>query len=145
MYDLFAYDPLLAGTKGIVFIGDKILAYRRDTNTKLFPLYLDLPGGGREGNETPFATFQRELDEEFGLTVRPEDISWWRRYISVPEPSKYTFMLAAHLPAETEQMIRFGDEGIEWMLISVDEFMSRDDTWPVLKERVADYLASKKN
>lgn len=145
MYDLFTYDPLLAGTKGLVFIGDKLLVYRRDTNTNLFPLYLDLPGGGCEGKETPFETFRRELNEEFGLTIKAKDVIWWERYAANFQAGKYGYMIAAHFPKGLEKLIRFGDEGTEWMLVSLSEFMQRDDTWPVLKGRVSSYLAAKGN
>ena len=140
MDGFFTYDPLVAGTKGLVFIGDNVLVYRRDTSTDLFPLYLDLPGGGAEPGETPFETFQRELREEFALDVHEQDIIYAARYDALYSPGKYSYFLAARLPADAASTIVFGDEGTEWMLMDLGEFVARDDTWPVLKERIADYL-----
>ena len=54
----------------MVILGDKMLVYRRDLNTKKLPGYLDLIGGGREGEESPFDTFKREVKEEVGLISR---------------------------------------------------------------------------
>ena len=58
------------GAKGLVYIGNEILVYRRDNNTNSEPLKLDLPGGGRDGNESAFETFSREVMEEFGLEIK---------------------------------------------------------------------------
>ena len=144
MHDPFTYDPLALGTKGLIFIGGKLLVYRRDTHTSLFPRYLDFPGGGAEPGETPFETFRRELAEEFRLTIEPGDITYWTRYPAVRDGSKFGYMLAAHFSAAAAGRIVFGDEGTEWMLMDIAEFMSRGDSWPVLKERAADYLAQNK-
>lgn len=99
--DPFTYDPLASGTKGFVFIGDEMLVYRRDTKAKDHPLFLDLPGGGREGAETPFETFRREPFEEFHLTVAPRHVTYWRTYPSTRDPGKHGHYLAAtNQPAE---------------------------------------------
>ena len=79
-YDVFMslfyrYDPNTIGSKGLVFIDDKILVYRRDGNTTFRPHELDLPGGAPEGKETPFETFKREVKEEFNLDISKEDLS----------------------------------------------------------------------
>lgn len=42
--DLYTIDPKSHGTKGLVYIGDKLLVYRRDTNTDVYPLCINLPG-----------------------------------------------------------------------------------------------------
>lgn len=138
--DLYVHDPHVIGTKGLVFIGSQILVYRRDTNTDFFPLYLDLPGGGTEAGETPFETFCRELKEEFGLAIGPGHITYANRYPTIYQPGSYGYFLAAQLPESAAADIVFGDEGTEWMLMDIDEFMAHEDSWPVLKERVAHYL-----
>jgi 8-oxo-dGTP diphosphatase len=68
------------GTKGLVFIGDQVLVYRRDAKAPRYPLAIDVPGGGREGRESPAETFMREIKEEFGLGIAVDDISYSRRY-----------------------------------------------------------------
>ncbi|MDN5568889.1 MAG: NUDIX domain-containing protein, partial [Paracoccus sp. (in: a-proteobacteria)] len=61
------------GTKLLLTSGPQMLVYLRDDRPDLpFPAHWDLPGGGREGNETPIACALRELDEEFSLLLPPE-------------------------------------------------------------------------
>jgi hypothetical protein len=33
------------GAKGLLYIQEKLLVYRRDNNTDIYPHYIDLPGG----------------------------------------------------------------------------------------------------
>lgn len=142
MSEIDIYDPLITGTKGLVFIGDKILVYQRDDKTDKFPLKLDLPGGGQENNETPFQTFSREVREEFGLTIGHEDIVYARKYESSLEPGKFGYFVAAKLPANAELQIVFGNEGTEFLLLNVNDYVSRKDAWPVFQKRTVDYLNS---
>jgi 8-oxo-dGTP diphosphatase len=142
MDELFRYDPLTAGTKGLVFVGDKIIVYRRDNKTDKYPLHLDVPGGGPEANETPFETFQREVNEEFKLYITSKDIVYGRRYPSNLEKGKFGYYVVAKLPKEMAAEIEFGDEGIEYLLMSLEEYLARDDAWPIFQERAADYAKS---
>lgn len=142
MEELFRYDPLSAGTKGLVFIGDDALLYRRDERAKQFPLHLDVPGGGPEAKETPFATFQREVKEEFGLEINKNDIVYARKYPSVFEKGKFGYFTVAKLPKEAKKLITFGDEGLEYLLMPVEQYLARKDAWPVYQDRAADYIKS---
>ncbi len=139
MDDFYTYDPQSAGSKGLVFIGDEVLVYRRDEKTEKFPLHLDLPGGGPEAGETPFETFRREVMEEFGLRIVMEDIIYVRRYPSRLEPGKSGYYPVAKLPRAAADKIVFGDEGVEYMLMTLEDYIARDDAWPVFQERAADY------
>ncbi|TRY16665.1 NUDIX domain-containing protein, partial [Geobacillus sp. LEMMJ02] len=72
-----------SGSKIALFKDREILVYRRDDKPDIpFPGLWDLPGGGREGNETPEACVLRELHEEFGVTIPGSRISWSRVYPS---------------------------------------------------------------
>jgi 8-oxo-dGTP diphosphatase len=138
--DTFNSDVDFNGTKGLVFIGDKIIVYRRDTKTSSFPLQIDLPGGGRENNESPFETFKREVREEFGLTIEREDISYSKKYQSILDPSKEAFFMATR-PLNTEEKdIIFGDEGLEFFLISPQDFVNLKDGVKRQQDKVAEYL-----
>ena len=58
------------GCKLALIHGAHILTYLRDDKPGLHWANMwDLPGGGREGDETPEACVLRELHEEFGLTL----------------------------------------------------------------------------
>ncbi len=137
---LLTYHPLNAGSKGLLFVGDKIVVYRRDSKAPIHPLEIDLPGGGPEAHETPFETFKREVKEEFNLDISLQHITYASRYPSMLKPGTFGWFMAAHLPASAAHDIRFGDEGIEYMLLSVDDYLSRTDAWPVFQERTRDYI-----
>jgi len=139
--DFYKPDPLSVGTKGLVFIGDKILVYRRDAKTPKYPLHLDVPGGAAEPAETPFATFKREVKEEFGLHISKDDIVYAKRYESMLKKGEFAWYAVAKLPATSRTNIALGQEGIEFMLMPLDEFLRRDDVWPAYQKRAADYAA----
>lgn len=115
------------GVKGFVFIGEKILVYRRDNNTKNFPLHIDLPGGGRENNESPFETFKREVSEEFGINIKEGDISFCDIVQNIINPDKVSYLFITQPLEYTEKDIIFGNEGVEWMLLTIKEFIERED------------------
>jgi len=142
MDELYKYDSNSIGTKGLVFIGDNLLVYRRDANTTSYPLHLDLPGGGAEGTETPFDTFKREVFEEFGLKIEPENIVYMRRYPSVLRPGMSACFPVAKLSSEAEADIKFGHEGLGYMLMPITEYVVRTDAWPIFQERAVDYMKS---
>jgi 8-oxo-dGTP diphosphatase len=142
MSDFFQKDDNFVGTKGLVFIGDKLLIYRRDAKAPKYPLHLDVPGGGAEPNETPFQTFQREVNEEFGLEIASDQIVYSRRYKSSLNPNEFGWYAVAKLPSNVEGQIKFGDEGVEYMLMGLNEFLKRDDVWPAYQQRAVDYANS---
>jgi len=140
--DFFNLDKKLAGTKGLVFIGNEILVYRRDANAPTYPLYIDVPGGQAEKGETPYETFKREVKEEFGLEIQKTDIVYSKLYKSINQPDMHGWFAVAKLPAEMRSKIIFGDEGLEYMLVSLDQFLMSKDAWPVYKKRASDYKAA---
>lgn len=140
MDDFFKFDELTLGTKGLVYIGEKVLIYRRDDKTPKFPLVLDVPGGKNEPDETPFETFAREVKEEFGLIITKDDISYVRRYPSVYEDGRFAWFAVAKLPATQEKNVTFGDEGLRYQLMNIDDYMNANDAWELYQERTRDYL-----
>lgn len=143
MDSIHVYDPGAAGTKGLIFIGDELLLYRRDNKTDVFPGAIDVPGGGPEPGETPFETFQREVDEEFGLKVDPSHIIYRRVYPAHNAGGGRAYFVVAVLPAKARDLIHFGDEGDEYLFMSVNEYLKRDDAWPLFQQRTLDYWVSK--
>ncbi len=128
------------GAKGIVFLGDKMLTYRRDNKTYSYPFHIDLPGGGREGNESPFDTFKREVKEEFGIDIEKNDIefSWAIQSTIRPDKTSYFFVTKSLVLNPSE--IIFGDEGIEWLLMTPEEFIKRPDGIERQQKRVEKFL-----
>ena len=124
------------GAKAAFFSGTRLLTYLRDDKPGLiFRNQWDLPGGGREGDETPETCLLRELYEEFGLTLPPERLE--HRWIgpAMHAPGQSVFFAGLLHPAEIAA-IRFGDEGQYWQMMEVAEFLARPDAIPALQHRV---------
>jgi 8-oxo-dGTP diphosphatase len=138
--DTFNKQANFQGVKGLVFIGDKIVVYRRDDKTPNFPLRIDLPGGGIEEGESPFETFQREVKEEFGLDIKENDVQFSTKRPSFSHPGKESYFIVVVSPSMKEEDIVFGDEGLEFFLMDPKDFINLSDGIPRLQEWVAEYL-----
>jgi len=101
------------GAKGLVFLGDQIIVYRRDTNTKKLPGYIDMIGGGREGEESPFDTFKREVKEEIGLDIEKADIHFSYPFQSHDDPTQVSFFFVTKPLKFDKSDVKFGNEGTE--------------------------------
>ena len=87
------------GVKIALLVGNNILVILRDNKPDIpWPNMWELPGGGREGQETPLECLQREVWEELGLTLKEESIIWSKIYPSmldkIGQPSLWLAKLA---------------------------------------------------
>ncbi|MGJ8605582.1 MAG: NUDIX hydrolase [Marivita sp.] len=123
------------GAKLILFIGHSIVVLRRDDRPDIpWPGRLDLPGGGREGQETPEACVLRETFEEVGLMLGPDDLVWCNRF-------KRGVFFAAHLPAGADARIVFGSEGQGWALMDPLAYVRHPEAIPHFAQMVQAYLS----
>lgn len=127
------------GAKAAVFLGDHLLIYQRDRHV-IWPSHWDFPGGGREGDETPFQCLQRELREEFALESSPSHIQWQRTFPSMVDPAATAEFFVLGLPAEAKAGIRFGDEGQRWALLLPSDVAQLPDLVPELLDRLKLWL-----
>lgn len=119
------------GAKLVLLVGPHLLVLRRDHDPSIsWPGYLDLPGGGRDDDETPEACVLRETAEEFGLSLA-------RRRVHRAVVSGGGRYFVGMLPVAARSGIRFGDEGQGWMLMPPDAFVRRGDAVPHLRKVVA--------
>jgi 8-oxo-dGTP diphosphatase len=126
-----------AGAKLAAMIDGQILTYRRDMKPGIpWPGHIDLPGGGREGDESPAQCGLRELHEEFGIRLGEPRIVWARAFTSVDAPGRTSWFLAAHVTAAEVAAIRFGDEGHSPQLIGIGAFLADAQAVPPLKARL---------
>ncbi len=129
------------GAKLAILAGDHIVTILRDDIPTIpWPNHWDLPGGGRESDETPVACVLRELNEELGLTLTPQDLTWLRRYPSEPN---YVWFFVAECPDFDPEEVNFGDECQEWRLASIDWFLTNPKTISTHKKRLSDYLSAR--
>lgn len=131
-----------SGTKLLLMQGDTLLTCLRDDFAHIpFPAHWDLPGGGREGDETPMECGLRELHEEFGLRLTAERLSA-HRFATHSQPDRCAWLLAGNISATEVAAIRFGDEGQEWRMMPLIEFLGHPRAIPQFKERIRAVLKS---
>lgn len=88
-----------SGSKVALLMNDKILTSLRDDMPSIpHPNMLDLPGGGREAEETPFECLQREVLEELSIHIHPEDIIWAKVYPGMSNPDRQSVFMVGTLP-----------------------------------------------
>lgn len=131
-----------AGAKLAALCGNGLLAYRRDDKPEIpFPGMIDLPGGGREGEESPAECVLRELAEEFGIAVPTNRLHYHRHY-RLGDGVSISHFFAVHLTEAEVAAVRFGDEGQDWALMPAADFIANEDAVPRLRDWVSQYLAA---
>jgi len=133
-----------SGAKIVVICEDHLLTYLRDDKPTIpWPGLWDLPGGGREGDETPEQCALRETQEEFGLELDPAWIIWRKVYPGQGMNGLDTWFFVARVPLGTFDRVVFGDEGQRWEVTTVEAFLAREDGIPRLQQRLREFLACK--
>lgn len=133
------------GCKIALFCEDRILTILRDDKPSIpWPNTWELPGGGREDDESPFECAAREVFEELGIHLTQDCLLWSKVYPSMLFEGKESVFLVGKLRQEQFDSIVFGDEGQGYKLMSIDEFLSSDKVVPQLQDRVRDYLEEMK-
>ena len=130
------------GAKLAILVGDQIVTILRDDIPSIpWPGYWDLPGGGRENDETPSECALRELHEELDLTLDPEQVIW---LTPLPSPPSFVWFLVVEWPDFNPSDVTFGNEGQEWRLADIEWFLSHDKTIPHHKDCLRSYLDQRK-
>ena len=129
------------GCKIALFCGDNVLTILRDDKPSIpWPNMWELPGGGREGDETPFECAAREVYEELKIQLSKDDIVWSWIYPSMLDENKNSVFLVGKLTQEQFDNITFGDEGQGLKLMCIEEFLNSKQAVPQLQGRLRDYL-----
>ncbi|MBM3605990.1 MAG: NUDIX domain-containing protein [Alphaproteobacteria bacterium] len=111
------------GAKLFLTHRDHMLVYLRDDTPGLpFPAFWDLPGGGREGEESPLDCARRELAEEFGLDL-PAARLRGHVFPSAAAPGHVSWLFTGRLSAAEIAAVRFGSEGQEWHMMRVAHYL----------------------
>ena len=129
------------GCKIALFCGDKLLTILRDDKASIpWPNMWELPGGGREGDESPFECAAREVYEELGIHLDEDCLLWGKIYPSVIFEGKQSVFMVGQLRQEQFDNITFGDEGQPYKLMPIEEFLKSKQAVPQLQGRLRDYL-----
>ena len=129
------------GCKIALICDGRILTILRDDKPTIpYPNMWDLPGGGREGNETPFECVAREVYEELGIHLDEDCLLWSKIYPSVIFKDKQSVFMVGQLRQEQFDNITFGDEGQGYKLMPIEEFLKSKQAVPQLQGRLRDYL-----
>ena len=113
-----------AGAKLLLRHAGGLLTILRDDRPGLpFADHWDLPGGGREGGESPLACALRELSEELSLALPPDRLTA-HRVASHARPGMASWLFAGDVTAAEIGRIVLGHEGQCWRLMPVARFMS---------------------
>ena len=133
-------DQDFAGAKLALFLGDHLAVILRDDRPGLaWAGRLDLPGGGRDADESPRDCVLRETREELGLTLNPAHLCWSRRFVGQSGP---VWFFAAHLAAERARDVVLGDEGQGWRLMSPADYLADPLAIPHFQDRLRLYLST---
>lgn len=130
-----------SGSKIALLCDDCVLTILRDDKPQIpYPNHWDLPGGGRENEETPFECLRREVFEELGLQIKLDQVIWGKSYPGMINPDKQSIFMVGKISQEEFASISFGDEGQAYQLMLVAEFLKHDRVIPQLQWRLKDYM-----
>ncbi len=131
-----ARGRVFCGAKLVLTHEGRLLTYLRDDRPDLpFPAFWDLPGGGREGDESPLECALRELFEEFALVLAPARLSA-RPFPAHHQPGLESWLFRGELTAPEIAAIRFGDEGQEWRMMPLADYLAHPRAIPHFRDLV---------
>ena len=116
------------GAKLAILTSDSIVTILRDDKPGIpWPGHWDLPGGAREGIETPQQCVLREVKEELGLTLSNDDLHYGVPAVS--PKGKVWFFVTKHKEFD-QNRVTFGNEGQTWKLAKLDWFLRQPRVIP---------------
>ena len=129
------------GCKIALICDGQILTILRDDKPTIpWPNLWELPGGGREGDESPFECAAREVFEELGIHLTEDSLLWSKVHPSMLYEGRQSVFMVGQLSQDQFDNITFGDEGQGYQLMPIEEFLNSKQAVPQLQRRLRDYL-----
>ena len=129
------------GCKIALICDGQILTILRDDKPTIpWPNLWELPGGGREGDESPFECVAREVYEELGIHLDEDCLFWSKVYPSVLYEGRQSVFMVGQISQKQFDNITFGDEGQAYKLMSIEEFLNSKQAVTQLQGKLRDYL-----
>lgn len=129
------------GCKIALICDGRILTILRDDKPTIpWSNLWELPGGGREGAESPFECAAREVYEELGIHLTEDCLLWSKVYPSMLYEGRQSVFMVGQLSQDQFDSITFGDEGQAYKLMNIEEFLTSSQVVPQLQGRLRDYL-----
>ncbi len=126
------------GAKVAILTAGRVVALARDDRPGIpWPGMWDLPGGAREGTETPLACALRELREETGLILAPGRLRHGARHVRA---GRATWFFGAVWPGLEARDLRLGAEGRALVLMPAATFAAHPRAIPHLAARLRAWL-----
>jgi 8-oxo-dGTP diphosphatase len=133
--------PPFSGAKVAILCNGSLLTYQRDDKPEIpWPNLWDLPGGGREGDETPEECAVRETMEEFGIVLDPASFIHKRVYAGQGVNGLATWFFVAEVADGQFDQVVFGDEGQRWQVMTVEAFLAMDNAVDRLQHRLRQFM-----
>ena len=132
------------GAKAVVLIGEQVLLYRRDPHVRWGGLW-DMPGGGREGVETPQDCLAREVFEEFGLDLSESEELWAADFPAMAAEGEKAWFFVVQFPPSAVSQIKFGEEGQYWRVFPLEAAVTLPDLIEPLRKRLIFWLRQVSN
>ena len=132
------------GVKAALLVEQSILVILRDNKPDIpWPNTWELPGEQIQGQETPLECLQREVGEVLGLICLKVSILGSKSYPSMLDKDRSAVFVVGQISQEQYREIRFGDEGQEFKLMPIEDFIKAEGVIAQLQERFKDYLVGK--
>lgn len=128
-------------TKLVLTCDGGLLVYRRDDFSHIpYPGHWDLPGGGREGDESAADCALRELHEEFGIRLPAARLEAYMAFRNPTGMGRASVFYSGRITADEIAAVRFGSEGQCWRMMPVAEYLAHPLAVPHFRARVTQCL-----
>ncbi len=127
-------DPFHGAKVAVIWQGCVVTLLRDDRADIPWPGWWDLPGGGREGHETPWDCVCREAAEELALDLTREAPCHSSAHRDAAGRVVWFFVVR---PTVLDvAALRLGDEGQAWQMMPLPQFLTHPRVIPQFQTRL---------